>query len=153
MAEPETEQIPETFELHGTSGVLKVRFVAPTSLGIRESVRFSVVRMDEDVAYAAALWRCSSALRQHVRATDKTAQLGRATLDWLLEQGVDYLEVMQAGQIAWLHCVRGLPDRGAAASQAGFSSSVTGSPCHCGACAASISPSWMGSPKFTTTCP
>lgn len=129
--DPATEEaasaaLPDTLTLHGRSGELKLRLVRPASLGVRASLGYAVAKTDEERVFAAALWHCSGAVRQHVRDTGKVATLGAAVLDWLLGEGVSYLEAYQAGQVAWLTCIRDLPDWGGASMQAGFSGPGTG---------------------------
>ena len=118
--------LPDTVTLHGRAGELRLRLVRPGSLGVRSSLGYAVAKADEDRVYAAALWHCSGTLRQKVRDTGKVATLGAAVLDYLLGEGVSYVEAYQAGQVAWLTCIRDLPDWEVASRVAGFSGPETG---------------------------
>lgn len=114
----ELAELPNTVVLHGAEGPLRMRVVVP-----RLALRFELAYAADipNRAYAAALHRCCSAVRKHVRDDASVSRLGLAVIEWALEAGVPYLDVIQAGEVAWLHCVRGLPNLGAAKSTAGFS--------------------------------
>jgi hypothetical protein len=118
-------ELPSEFELHGARGPLKVRFSVTGSLAARSGLKYAGADDDREVVYAAALWYAAGSIRANVRPRSKRGDLGRAVLDWLLEEGVPFLEVLRAGEIAWLHCIRGLPDQEAARATAGFSAPTT----------------------------
>jgi hypothetical protein len=119
-------ELPSEFELHGARGPLKVRFSVTGSLGERHGLKYAGADLDREVVSAAALWYACAVVRKHVRAAPRRGDIGRAVLEWLLGEGVPYLEVLRAGEIAWLHCIRGLPDQEAARTTAGFSDPTTG---------------------------
>lgn len=116
----ETAELPRDIELVGAKGPVKMRVVPPLSLAQRFELLYASAD-NQHRAWAAALHRCCTPIRQHVRDTPSVSALGLAVLDWALGEGIPYLEVIQAGQIAWLHCIRDLPDMEAARSAAGFS--------------------------------
>lgn len=107
--DPELE-LPASVELTGRAGALKLRFTPPQSLAIRTMLGYSVATHDQERVWCAAMWHCSSTIRQHVRDPGKLPALGLAVMDWLLGEGVSYVEILGAAQVAWLHCVRALPD-------------------------------------------
>lgn len=120
------DDLPETVELTGSKGALKLRIVPPGSLAVRTSLGYAVASHDSERVYLAALWHCCSAIRQHVRDPGRTAALGLAVLEWLLAEGVPFVQAVNAGQVAWLWCVRGLPDWEAAKATEGFTDPSTG---------------------------
>lgn len=122
----DTGALPDTVTLHGRAGELRLRLIPPPSIGLRSSLAYAVARADEDRVYAAALWHCSATIRQHVRDPGKVAILGSAVLDYLIGQGVPYVEAYQAGQLAWVLCIRDLPDWSEVKRAAGFTDPATG---------------------------
>lgn len=114
------DELPEVVELQGRAGALRLRMVVPGSLGVRTMLGYAVASTDPERVYLAALWHACSPVRQHVRDPGKVAALGMAVLEWLLGEGVPYVQAVQAGQVAWLHCVRGLPDWETAKTTEGF---------------------------------
>lgn len=104
---PKPVELPSEVTLHGTAGPLKIRLVVPQSLGLRYEVTYALAK-SEPKAVCAALGLCSSALRKHARWDHDVMAFGAASLDWLLGQGVPYLDILNAGRIAWRHVSKDL---------------------------------------------
>lgn len=86
--------------LKGSAGALKTRLVVPKSLGLRYEVTYAVTK-SEPRAVCAALGLCSSAIQANVPWNQSVLDFGARVLEWLLEQGVPYLEAVNAGRRAW----------------------------------------------------
>lgn len=100
-------ELPTAVVLKAAKGDLRIQIVVPHSPGLRHQITYAVVK-NEELAWCAALGICSAKIRHAVRYQHDLFAFGSAVLDWLLEQGVPYLELLEEAKVAWLHCSRGL---------------------------------------------
>lgn len=119
-------ELPGTLELKGTRGVLKVRLVVPVSRGLRYQVMYKAAT-SEECATAAALGLCSVSIRKHVAWDHDVLGFGQRVIDWLLEEGVEYLDIIAAARVAWLLVTRGLDVHKRIDGTEGFSEAKDGS--------------------------
>ncbi len=113
------------FELHGRDGAFKLTYVVPASLGMRYEL-LEAIQTNPTRAKAAALGLTSAKVRANVPYRNQRADVyGLAVLDWLLEHGVPYAEVMEAGARAWLHATHGLLDGAEVSAAEGNSEGTT----------------------------
>lgn len=116
------ELIP-SIDLKGSGGrVLKIRFVPPTSLALRNEVTFAIVE-SEARASGAALGLCSpGVVGKHVPYRGQAVlPYGQSVLDWLLSEGVTWFDALNAGRAAWQHVSAGLIPDSEIAEREGFS--------------------------------
>lgn len=117
--------LPAELVLKGRAGELKVRLALPTSMGLRYEVVYASAE-SAPRAHAAALGLCSLSIRKHVPYRGQgLVAYGLSVTDWLLSEGVDYLAILDAGRLAWVHCSYGLIDDKEIDEAEGFSSPGT----------------------------
>lgn len=116
---PGHPDFPREYTLQGTAGRLILRFAVPASLALRWEVASSD---NPQRARFAALGLASAAVRKHVPYRHQgIGQYGLQVADWLLGEGVEYGQAVDAGNVAWLHVVHGLVGEGEVAAAEGFS--------------------------------
>ena len=97
---------PMEYALTGTAGKLTLRFAVPASLALRWEVASSD---NPQRARFASLGLCSAVVRKHVPYRHQgIAAYGLAVADWLLSEGVEWRELVDAANVAWLHLVHDL---------------------------------------------
>lgn len=116
--------IPEV-TLKGERGSLKTRLVVPKSKGLRYEVTYAVTK-SEPKAVCAALGLCSSAIQAHIPWRESVLEFGGRVLEWLLEQGVGYLDALNAGRVAWRLVSDGLVPESEVAAAEGFTEPAEG---------------------------
>lgn len=94
---------PLEYTLQGSAGSLTLRFAIPASLALRWEIATSD---NPQRSRFAALGLASAAVRKHVPYRHQgVAAYGLQVADWLLSEGVEYRQIIDASNVAWLHCV------------------------------------------------
>lgn len=89
------------------SQVFDLRLTAP--LSVRYEVKYAIAD-NEWRACACALALCVSKIGHAVGRYDgKPLEYGARVIEWLLEQGVDYIDAFAQGRRAWAFLCRDLP--------------------------------------------
>ena len=105
--EPDATNAPEAQPPAVTVKGQPVRLAAPASLTMAFEVRDALL-VSHQRAYAAALGLCWPKLARKVPYRFDVLPYGGRVLDYLLDQGVPYHEVMQAGLAAYRLITRDL---------------------------------------------
>lgn len=119
---------PVTVELTGTAGKQTLTLHAPASMATRYEAMYAAAD-SEPKAVAAALGLANAKLARAAGGyRHNVLDFGRRVIDYLLEQGVPYLDVLNAGRVAWRDVVCGdlLPSASEVEKIEGFSGATPG---------------------------
>lgn len=97
-------------------GERTIELQLPASMAVRYEITY-LAASAEHRAYAAALGVCWGRLQRRVRYRPGPAEYGGRVIDYLVDQGWSYPEVLQAGMAAFAWLADGLIDGAAVREQ------------------------------------
>lgn len=86
----------------------RIKLTKPASVARRFQIRYAVAE-NEACAVASALGHCSPKIMHAAPYKTSPIEHGERVLEFLLEQGCDYLQILNAGRQAWRFMTEDLP--------------------------------------------